>query len=74
MKDYYKHTRKCIDQYNEIINKICEDTQEITDEETEVIDNHCLYLAHALLKDIGPGGKSREELGKMCDIIKDVII
>lgn len=74
MKDYYKNTRACINEYNRIINKVITDEQELTDKEEEKLDNHCLYLAHALLKDTGPAGTAREELEKMCDVIKDVII
>lgn len=74
MKDYYKNTRACINEYNRIVNKVVTCEQELTDKEEEKLDNHCLYLAHALLKDIGPAGTAREELEKMCNVIKDVII
>ena len=74
MKDYYKNTRACINEYNRIVNKVFTCEQELTDKEDEKLDNHCLYLAHALLKDTGPAGTAREELEKMCDVIKDVII
>ncbi len=47
---------------------------EITDEEEEFLDNYCIYLAHALLKDTGPGAHARAELSKMCSVIKDVMI
>lgn len=52
MKDFYTNTRACIDEYNEIIDKICTSLTETTDEEDEKLQNHCLYLAHALIRDI----------------------
>lgn len=73
LKDYYKNTRECIDEYNEIVEKVFEDTQELTDELTEKLDHHCIYLAHALLKDAGPGATARQELSRMCDVIKAVL-
>ena len=73
MKDYYKNTRACINEYNRIVNKVFTCEQELTDKEDEKLDNHCLYLAHALLKDTGPAGTAREELGKMCDVILSVL-
>ena len=73
MKDYYKNTRACISEYNRIIDKVFTCEQELTDKEEERLDNHCIYLAHALLKDVGPGAQARESLNKTCDIIKDVL-
>lgn len=52
MKDYYVNTRACIDDYNAIINKIYTCAEETTDSEDERLQNHPLYLAHALIKDI----------------------
>ena len=52
MTDFYKNTRACIDEYNAIVNKIYRNTEETTDEEDEKLQNHCLYLAHALIRDI----------------------
>ena len=74
MKDYYKYTRGCINEYNRIINKVYTGKQELTDKEEEKIDNHSLYLAHALLKDVGAGDIARTELGKTCDIIRDMLL
>jgi len=34
--------------------------------------NHSLYLAHALIKDVGKGPIAREELCKTADIINDI--
>ena len=72
MIDFYKHTRKCIDDYNMLQNKIRTFAEETTDEEDELMINHSLYLAHALIKDIGTGKIAREELCRMADIINDV--
>lgn len=52
MTDFYKNTRACIDEYNAIVNKIYTSAEETTDEEDEKLQNHCLYLAHALIRDI----------------------
>lgn len=73
IKDYYSNTRKCIDDYNELDYQIRNCSYELTDEEEERLQHHSLYLAHALLKDVGPGAVARAELSKMCDIIKDVL-
>lgn len=35
MKDYYKNTRECIDDYNRIIDEICNSPRDTTDEEDE---------------------------------------
>ena len=73
MKDYYLHTRMCIDRYNQIVEKI-KSLQSDTDElEDEFFQNFCIHLAHALIKDTGYGQLAREELGKVADIINDVI-
>ena len=74
MKDYYSNTRDTIDKYNEIMNYIRNNTHETTDEQDEFLQNFCIYLAHALIKDTGYGDISREELGKVADIINDVIM
>ena len=73
MKDYYVNTRNLIDKYNEVINKIVSSCYESTEQEDEFLTNFCIYLAHALIKDTGMGQTSREELGKVADIINDVI-
>ena len=46
---------------------------ETTDEEDEITYNHCVYLAHALIKDCGMSKAAREEMGKMADVINDII-
>ena len=71
--DYYPNTRQTIDRYNQVINKIYDDPNETYEEEDEFLHNFCLHLAHALIKDTGYGQESREELGKIADIINDVI-
>lgn len=48
-------------------------TEETTDDEDEIIYNHCLHLAHALIKDAGISSAARDEIGKMADIINDAI-
>lgn len=73
MKDFYRSTRLCIDRYNELYDKIINGVEELTDEEDEFIDNFCLYLSHALIKDTGTGQMARAELSKMANIINDVI-
>ena len=72
MKDFYQNTRNCINRYNEIVDKVHHGTV-TNDEEDEFIENYCIYLAHSLIKDTGSGQLAREELGKMADIINDVI-
>lgn len=52
MKDFYTNVRECIDDYNRILDKICTSPYETTDAEDERLQNHPLYLAHALIKDI----------------------
>ena len=73
MDDFYKCTRECIDEYNRIQDKIrnCED--ETTDEEDEFIYNHCVHLAHALIKDCGMSKAAREEMGQMAKIIINIV-
>ncbi len=73
MKDYYKHVRECIDTYNKIQDKMHCSQYDTTEDEDEFIINHCMHLAHALIKDAGYGEQSREELSKVCNIIQDVI-
>lgn len=72
MIDYYKHTRECLDNYNRLQNKIKTCIEETTDEEDELMINHSLYLANALIKDAGLSSIARDELCKMADIINDV--
>ena len=74
MKDYYKYTRQIIDKYNTIMEEIKTEPVEINDEDEEFVTNFCLHLAHALIKDTGGGQLAREELGKVADIINDVIM
>ena len=72
MKDYYANTRKTIDMYNQTIDCINNCQDETSDEQDEFLQNFCIYLAHALIKDTGYGGRAREELTKVADIINDV--
>ena len=44
-----------------------------TNAEDEFLQNHCIYLAHAIIKDAGFGCRSREEMCKMADIVNDVL-
>ena len=74
MKDFYKNTRECIDKYNQIQEEIRSSATEVDDEGDEFLTNFCLHLAHALIKDTGTSQLSREELGKVADIINDVIM
>lgn len=73
MKDYYENTRCCIDRYNEITDKIKGFSDVTNSDEDEFLDNYCIHLAHALIKDTGTGQLARDELGKVADIINDVI-
>lgn len=73
MKDYYVNTRKCIDTYNSYVNAVFKDPEELSDDRDEFLQNFCLHLAHALIKDTGSGQIARDELGKMADIINDVV-
>ncbi len=73
MKDYYKNTRKCIDEYNYVQEKMA-NSPHVTDEvEDEFVQNFCIHFAHALIKDTGFGQTSRDELERIADIINDVI-
>lgn len=74
MKDYYSNTRKCIDTYNSYVNAVFIDSEELSDDRDEFLQNFCLYLAHALIKDAGPGQIARDELSKVADIINDVCV
>ena len=47
--------------------------EETSDEEDEFLDNFCIYLAHALIKDTGTSQRPREELCKVANIINDVV-
>ena len=74
MKDFYKHTRECIDKYNQILDKYMNYTlDDAHEDEDEFFDNFCIYLAHALIKDTGTSQTPREQLSKVADIINDVI-
>lgn len=74
MKDYYKYTRQAIDRYDNIMEDIKTKMTEINDEDEEFVMNFCIHFAHALIKDTGGGQLAREELGKVADIINDVIM
>lgn len=52
LRDYYKKTRKCIDEYNRITDKIKNSPEVTTNEEDEFMDNHYKYLVDALIDDI----------------------
>lgn len=73
MVDYYSNTRQFIDRYNEIQEKIKTNPQPTDSTEDEFMTNQCLYLAHALIKDVGYGSTARDELVKTADIINDVL-
>lgn len=73
MKDFYIHTRSVLDRYNYIQEKIKTSSIELAVDEDEFLQNYCIYLAHALIKDTGYGQQSREELEKVADIINDVL-
>ena len=73
MKDYYINTRNCIDEYNSLQEKIKSCMCELNDEQDEFLINYPIYLAHALIKDTGTGQVARDELGKVADIINDII-
>ena len=73
MEDFYKNTRACIDEYNRIQDKMRNCADETTDDEDEIIYNHCIYLAHAIIKDCGMSKVARQEMGRMADIINDII-
>ncbi len=73
MGDYYRNTKACIDEYSRICDKAMS-IEDLTDEEEEILFNHCVYLAHALIKDCGANTSARKEMGKMADIINDIIM
>ena len=73
MEDFYKNTRLCIDEYNRIQDKMRNCADETTDDEDEFIYNHCIYLAHAIIKDAGMSNAAREEIKQMAKIIIDII-
>ena len=72
MIDFYKNTRKCIDDYNMIQEKIRTSAEETDDAEDEFMMNYSLYFAHALVKDAGNSKYAREELCRVADIINDI--
>lgn len=72
MKDLYKNTRECIDKYNQVYDTVLNSIDETTNEQDEFVQNFSLYLAHALIKDVGYDSRSREELCQTADIINDV--
>ena len=74
MTDYYANTRAVFDRYNAVQNKIKTSPEVTTDDEDEFLQNFCIHLAHALVKDTGYGQQSREELGRVADIIGDVLM
>ena len=73
MKDFYKNTRMVIDTYNSICDKVMHSQNETNEEDDEFLCNFCIHLAHSLIKDTGLSEIAREELGKVADIINDVI-
>lgn len=72
-QDYYSATRQVIDKYNMVVNKIYDDPEETYEDEDEFLQNFCIHLAHALIKDTGYDSRDREELCKVADIINDVV-
>lgn len=56
------------------MDKISHSEETTNNDEDEVLQNFCIYLAHALIKDTGFGQQSREELAKVASIINDVIL
>lgn len=72
-QDYYPATRQVIDKYNMVVNKIYDDPEETYEDEDEFLQNFCIHLAHALIKDTGYDSRDREELCKVADIINDVV-
>jgi len=46
---------------------------ETTDDEDEIIYNHCIYLAHAIIKDAGASKSARKEMKQMAEIIVDIV-
>jgi len=56
-----------------VVDKIGNHWNDTTNVEDEFLQNFCIHLAHALIKDTGFGATSREELSKVADIINDVI-
>lgn len=72
MKDLYKNTRECLDMYNQVYDAVINSIDETTNEQDEFVQNFCIYLAHALIKDTGYDSRSREELCQVADIINDV--
>ena len=73
MKDFYKNTRECVDKYNEVMNVINTSTEETTDEQDEFLQHFCMYLAHALIKDVEKYRKNNYSLVCKADIINDVL-
>lgn len=73
MEDFYKNTRACIDEYNRIQDKMRSCADETTDEEDEIIVNHAMYLAHAIIKDCGLNKIACEEMKQMANIIIDIV-
>lgn len=73
MKNYYENTFECLNKFNEIQDKMQNSSENTTEEEDEFIVNFCIYLAHALIKDTGTGGRAREELCRAADVINDVL-
>ena len=73
IKNFYQSTSDCISEYNRIQNKIENSQDETTENEDEFLQNYCVYLAHALIKDTGFGARSRDELLRMSRIIEDVL-
>lgn len=52
MQDYYERTRKCIDEYNRIADKIKYRVDDTSYKEDEFLDHHYTLLSEALVEDI----------------------
>ena len=72
MHDYYLYTREVFNKYNLVQEKIKNLDDSTSEEEDEFLQNFCIYLAHALIKDTGDGPISRQELVKVANIILEV--
>lgn len=55
MKDFFENTRRCMDKYNELQEKMLSSSIDTTDEEDEFLDNFQDYLSSALIDDYGIG-------------------
>ena len=69
LKDFYENTRNAIDKYNQIQDDIKNLPNEISEDDNEFLQNFCIHLAHALIKDTGYCQVFRDELLRVADII-----